>query len=360
MDVRLDEVVLHALEKEPERRYQQASQVKTDVEMIAGTPPPPLAGGFAASPSAPLPPGATPKSVTRGTAMVIIPAVGLIVAGLMKMFSAATVIMLFGNPHGGLFGSLLGHGVPIFPFSNPLFGWSLGVFKAIPALLMIYGGVQMAQMRSYAWSIAAGVLGIVSCSFVGIPLGIWALIVLARADVREAFGNGQATPRLEPAGRANGGGGWKVAAVIVAALVLVLALLIGAILLAIGLPAFKKARETASRIQQQVSNPAPTFVVRGTVSDAVTGQPIAGARVDDNSYGTSPTRTPQQAWTDAQGHYELRTWPEEHTLAASAPGYQTKLITMLTHGFSLQQDGKAQIDFQLQPAEAAAPAASGP
>jgi cytochrome c-type biogenesis protein CcmH/NrfG/predicted Ser/Thr protein kinase len=34
VDVRLDEVVLHALEKEPERRYQQASEVKTDVETI--------------------------------------------------------------------------------------------------------------------------------------------------------------------------------------------------------------------------------------------------------------------------------------------------------------------------------------
>jgi serine/threonine protein kinase len=37
LDVRLDEVVLHALEKEPERRYQKASQVKTDVETIATT-----------------------------------------------------------------------------------------------------------------------------------------------------------------------------------------------------------------------------------------------------------------------------------------------------------------------------------
>src|SRR5262245_55801987 len=35
LDVRLDEVVLRALEREPERRYQQASQVKTDVETIA-------------------------------------------------------------------------------------------------------------------------------------------------------------------------------------------------------------------------------------------------------------------------------------------------------------------------------------
>ena len=44
VDVRLDEVVLHALEKEPSRRYQQVSQVKTDVETIAGTALPPAAG----------------------------------------------------------------------------------------------------------------------------------------------------------------------------------------------------------------------------------------------------------------------------------------------------------------------------
>ncbi len=37
IDVRLDEVVLRALEKEPERRYQQVSEVKTDVETIAST-----------------------------------------------------------------------------------------------------------------------------------------------------------------------------------------------------------------------------------------------------------------------------------------------------------------------------------
>jgi serine/threonine protein kinase len=37
VDVRLDEVVLHALEKEPERRYQHASEVKTDLEAIAAT-----------------------------------------------------------------------------------------------------------------------------------------------------------------------------------------------------------------------------------------------------------------------------------------------------------------------------------
>ena len=37
IDVRLDEVVLKALEKEPERRYQQVSEVKTEVETIVAT-----------------------------------------------------------------------------------------------------------------------------------------------------------------------------------------------------------------------------------------------------------------------------------------------------------------------------------
>jgi serine/threonine protein kinase len=35
VDVRLDEVVLRALEQEPQRRYQQANEVKTDVETIS-------------------------------------------------------------------------------------------------------------------------------------------------------------------------------------------------------------------------------------------------------------------------------------------------------------------------------------
>jgi serine/threonine protein kinase len=40
VDVRLDEIVLQALEKEPALRYQQASQVKTAVETIVNTPGP--------------------------------------------------------------------------------------------------------------------------------------------------------------------------------------------------------------------------------------------------------------------------------------------------------------------------------
>lgn len=41
LDVRLDEVVLRTLEKEPDRRYQQASDVKCDIESIRSQPPGP-------------------------------------------------------------------------------------------------------------------------------------------------------------------------------------------------------------------------------------------------------------------------------------------------------------------------------
>jgi predicted Ser/Thr protein kinase len=44
VDVRLDEVVLRALEKEPERRYQHAIDVKTDVESISPGPEPAIVG----------------------------------------------------------------------------------------------------------------------------------------------------------------------------------------------------------------------------------------------------------------------------------------------------------------------------
>lgn len=40
IDVRLDEVVLRALQKDPQRRYQQVSEVKTQMEAIASNPPP--------------------------------------------------------------------------------------------------------------------------------------------------------------------------------------------------------------------------------------------------------------------------------------------------------------------------------
>ena len=59
VDVRIDEVVLRALEREPERRWQHASDVKTAIEAIGAAP--------AAAPPTPAPGPATPAVPTAET-----------------------------------------------------------------------------------------------------------------------------------------------------------------------------------------------------------------------------------------------------------------------------------------------------
>jgi serine/threonine protein kinase len=84
LDVRLDEIVLRALEKEPCRRYQHASEVKTDVETVASQlrPGQPQPHG---SPGAPSQPESTPETnrakqwVWAGVVAAILLVVGAII-----------------------------------------------------------------------------------------------------------------------------------------------------------------------------------------------------------------------------------------------------------------------------------------
>jgi capsular polysaccharide biosynthesis protein len=81
IDVRLDEVVLQALEKEPQRRYQQASQVKTALETIATTPalqPPALGTRVAEREEKPTPPHPAESGVHSKRARVSIFLAGVV------------------------------------------------------------------------------------------------------------------------------------------------------------------------------------------------------------------------------------------------------------------------------------------
>lgn len=57
-------------------------------------------------------------------------------------------------------------------------------------LVMLAGGIQMLRVRSYGLSMAAAVTAIIPCGmccFMDLPFGIWALVVLLDANVRNAF-----------------------------------------------------------------------------------------------------------------------------------------------------------------------------
>jgi eukaryotic-like serine/threonine-protein kinase len=189
LDVRLDQVVLHTLEKEPERRYQQVGEVKTDVESIAESPPtvPPAAARVPPQTGAVAP--AANSQASASATSVTAPAVGLMIAAAWKFFSALVAVLFLAIPGGwasNWFGPAF-DGFFSFRQWGLLAGVSVVLFKLVPAALILFGALQMLRLRSYAWAMAAGILAIVSCSLIGLPMGIWALVVLGRQPVKDAF-----------------------------------------------------------------------------------------------------------------------------------------------------------------------------
>ena len=78
-------------------------------------------------------------------------------------------------------------------------GEILGILISIPFTLLVmamrafvfYGALQMRQGRNYGLCMAACIAACIPCfspcCLVGIPFGVWGLVVLNRADVREGF-----------------------------------------------------------------------------------------------------------------------------------------------------------------------------
>lgn len=90
------------------------------------------------------------------------------------------------------------------------------------------------------------------------------------------------------------------------------------------------------------ATPPPEFVIRGTVTDARTGKPIAGAKVGDvERYGGGKFGTV----TDSNGNYSYKTWYEEHDVKCEAGGYKTETKVLMTK--SLGSERKKVLDFAL-------------
>jgi hypothetical protein len=101
----------------------------------------------------------------------------------------------------------------------------------------------------------------------------------------------------------------------------------------------------------------PELVITGTVTDADTGRPIAGAKVSDDEYGPQPAWenirpgdcAPWGAVTDTNGAYRYLTWPEHHGIKAEAAGYKTQRKTLYKGHLVLHTKSEEIIDFALQP-----------
>jgi hypothetical protein len=66
----------------------------------------------------------------------------------------------------------------------------IGVIKLLMDILTIYAGWQMRQLRSWGLCLAGTITAMLPCSIcciLGLPMGIWALIVLIDNEVKQTF-----------------------------------------------------------------------------------------------------------------------------------------------------------------------------
>jgi beta-lactamase regulating signal transducer with metallopeptidase domain len=90
----------------------------------------------------------------------------------------------------------------------------------------------------------------------------------------------------------------------------------------------------------------PQFVIKGTVTNVNTGEPIAGAKVFDDRYGPGADwnniKSGEQfkfgAITDSNGQYSYITWYEEHGLKCDANSYNSQRTVLMTKIFGSEKE----------------------
>ena len=127
---------------------------------------------------------AKPKIMAPAIALLIISMIGL----LASLFNV--VFALVGEPFAP---------DPAAPDwvnemqKNSVGGFAAGLqaFFALLNLVIMFGAIQMLRLKSWGASLVASILAMINfgtcCCVLGIPVGIWSLVILLQNDVRKAF-----------------------------------------------------------------------------------------------------------------------------------------------------------------------------
>ena len=147
-------------------------------------------------PTAPPPPPPTgPTPTVNARQQVEGPAIGLIITGglgvLLKLVSL--LLNLVGVGASGLSSELGDLGG--YDRYMSFMGGRIGVFFAFVALgvsaFVIWAALKMRNLEKRTMAVVASVLAMIPClgpcCLVGIPIGIWSLVVLMKPEVQQAF-----------------------------------------------------------------------------------------------------------------------------------------------------------------------------
>jgi hypothetical protein len=193
VDVRLDDVVLRTLEKDPDRRYQHASDVKSEVETIVREPAADTGLNLRRPPD-----GEDGTGLEEIAKHVRRAGTGLLVGGVCMMVLWVPVAIKLADSRVEL----------PWLFILPVL-WSL-----LAGAVVVRWALAMRQLRGYGRAVTAAWLAMVPLSIgaiFGLPLGLLALGVLKRREVRDAFRRIEWLDKQEALERERAAGGTSVA-----------------------------------------------------------------------------------------------------------------------------------------------------
>jgi hypothetical protein len=119
------------------------------------------------------------------------PAIGLIIVAVLNILSSGASVLM----------QLAGVNFIQMPMDQPGAAWMpmfhgsiaiiSGVLTAALSVLILLGGLKMQKLESHGLAVTASVLALLPCTspccILGLPIGIWALVVLLRPEVKNAF-----------------------------------------------------------------------------------------------------------------------------------------------------------------------------
>jgi hypothetical protein len=126
------------------------------------------------------------RSRNRNSGSVTAPAICLLVTGclgiLFNLFQALVAII---NPRLLQQNNAFGQNTP------PALSIAFGLLFAVVSIVVVAGAIAMLTRKLYGLGMTGSILAILNigncCCLLGLPFGIWSLVVLARPEVRELF-----------------------------------------------------------------------------------------------------------------------------------------------------------------------------
>ncbi len=149
-----------------------------------GAPPPPPMSAIPVMPSTPVYGSAGDEVNGPGIALIVLGAINIVLAlGRMALMVTGFGMSAFQSGSNEMEKAVLAF------FGT--FGLAILGIGLIGGLVILFGGIKMRNLQSYGLCMTANIIAMipcVSCCFViGIPIGIWGLVVLSKPEVKNLF-----------------------------------------------------------------------------------------------------------------------------------------------------------------------------